>query len=108
MLNMAKILVSLAIVMELMFFCILRNLWHAVSKADTKGIDKYLKLYFILYILTWGVSFYAKAKKAAVAPKKEKSNLWWIISVVELLFNLWFIYYTHGVHTLVANIKRHE
>ena len=54
-----RIAVSASLVIQLLWFGILRGLWHAIAESNVHGIDKYLKLYVFFYLLGLVGGWYA-------------------------------------------------
>ena len=103
MITSMRIIVGVSLLFQCCWFGIVRGLWHSIANADTAGIDKYLKMYVAIYLLYLVGAWYGNKKKGP------KANKYWLYgAVVDLLFNVWFVWYAHGVHGLIDNIKKHE
>ena len=99
MITTAKIMVGVSLVIQMLWFFILRGLWHALANVNMAGVDKYLKMYVVMYLLSLAGSWYGNKKKGPRANK-----YWWVGAAIDLVFNIWFVWYAHSVHGLVTNI----
>ena len=106
MITTLKIFVGVSLLFQCVWFGILRGLWHSISNANVAGIDKYLKMYVAVYLLYLVGGWYGNKKRMEAKPNQK--NYWLYCAGVDLLFNIWFVWYAHGVHGLIDNIKKHE
>ena len=103
MISGAKIFVGVALLFQMVWFSILRGLWHSISSANVAGIDKYLKMYVVIYLLNLSASWYSNKKRGVYG-----SKYWYYGAAVDVAYNVWFIHYSHGVHGLIDNIRKHD
>ena len=93
------------LLIQLCWLVIIHRLWHRLADADDAGIEKYLQIYVIFYLLSFTVTFICDKLPPDA---KTFNSKWWTLAFFILLWNVFFVWYTYGIHDRVENILKYR